>query len=41
LVIADQLAGDLVEVAADVVGLRADSERSVALAQDQAGLPAS
>src|ERR1700678_1592396 len=36
----DQLVGDGVEVLADVVRLRADRERCVALAQDEPGLPA-
>jgi hypothetical protein len=40
VVLIDELVGDGVEVLPDVVRLRADVERSVAAAQDQAGLPA-
>src|SRR5271170_5326761 len=36
----DELVGDRVEVLADVVRLRADVERGVALTQDERGLPA-
>ena len=36
----DELVGDRIEVLPDVVRLRADVERGVALAKDQRGLPA-
>ncbi|MGH3285646.1 MAG: hypothetical protein ACRDPD_13345 [Streptosporangiaceae bacterium] len=36
----DELVGDRIEILPDVVRLRADTERGVALAEDEAGLPA-
>jgi hypothetical protein len=36
----EELVGDRVEVVPDVVGLRADVQRGVALTEDERGLPA-
>ena len=36
----DELVGDRIEVVPDVVGLRADVQRRVALTEDEPGLPA-